>query len=193
MKLMIAIPTLDYIHFDFARCLVGLVQKLEKDGIAYDVCFKGGTLVYIGRDALAADAVNKGYTHVLWLDADMIFNPDVFEKLGANGADFVTGVYHSRHAPYSSSLFLRLDPPERVKSYPSGPFEVEGCGFGCVLTSTALLRKVYRENGCCFQPTPQLGEDLAFCERLKKLGCKLICDPAVRVGHIGHVTVWPEN
>ena len=55
MKLMIAIPTLDMIHFEFARCLTGLVQKLDRDGVDCDVCFKGGTLVYNAREALAAD------------------------------------------------------------------------------------------------------------------------------------------
>ena len=191
MKLMVAIPTLDYIHFEFARCLTGLVQKLERDGVDYEVCFKGGTLVYNGRDALAADAINEGYTHILWLDADMVFNPNIFEKLSANNCDFVTGVYHSRHAPYGSCIFTKL--PEKAKEYPNHPFEVEGCGFGCVLTSTEMLRAVYRKHGYCFQPTPQYGEDLSFCERARALGYKLICDPSVIAGHIGHVTVWPEG
>lgn len=193
MKLMVAIPTLDMIHFEFARCLTGLVQKLERDGVDYDVCFKGGTLVYNGRDALAAAAINEGYTHVLWLDADMVFNSDIFEKLSANNGHFVTGVYHSRHAPYGSCVYLKLKPPTKVTEYPKGPFEIEGCGFGCCLTSTAALRDVYLKYGYCFQPTTQYGEDLSFCERARDVGYTLICDPSVVAGHIGHVTVWPDK
>lgn len=192
MKLMVAIPTLDFIHFDFARCLLGLVQKLDRDGVDYDVCFKGGTLVYNGRDALAADAIAKGYTHTLWLDADMVFNPDVFEKLYANGTDFVTGVYHSRHAPYGSSVFTSLEPAERVKNYPTHTFTIAGSGFGIVLTTTEMLRKVYQKYGYCFQPTPTYGEDLTFCVRATEQGYKLFCDPTVKAGHIGHVTIWPD-
>ena len=192
MKLMIAIPTLDFVHFEFARCLSGLTRQLEHDGIDFDVCFLGGTLVYNGRDTLAANAVNEKYTHVLWLDADMVFNPDVFHKLYAHGKDFVTGVYCSRHAPYKSTIFTSLDPVERVEDFPEELFEIVGCGFGCVLTTTEILRWVYRDNGNCFHPMLQFGEDIAFCTRARESGFKLWCDPKIQLGHIAHVTVWQD-
>ena len=192
MKLMVAIPTLDYIHFEFARCLVGLTRQLEQDGVDFDVCFLGGTLVYNGRDTLAANAVNEKYTHVLWLDADMMFNPDIFNRLYAHGKDIVTGVYHSRHAPYDSCIFTNLDPVEKVKDYPKELFEIAGCGFGCILTSTEALRWVYRDNGNCFQPMLQFGEDIAFCIRARESGFKIFCDPEIQAGHIGHVTIFPD-
>jgi len=192
MKLMIAIPTLDYIHFEFARCLAGLVKRLQKDGVDFDVCFKGGTLVYNGRDALAAEAVNSGYTHILWLDADMVFNDDVFYKLAALNKPFVTGVYHSRHAPYKSCIFTSLDPVERVEKYPKEPFEIVGCGFGMVLVETEVIRTLYRAYGNCFQPMDTWGEDIAFCIRAREQGYDLLCEPTVIAGHIGHVVVNPD-
>ena len=189
MKLMIAIPTLDMIHFEFARCLTGLVQKLDRDGVDCDVCFKGGTLVYNAREALAAEAINGGYTHVLWLDADMVFNPDVFDKLYSHGKPFVTGVYKSRHAPYKSCIFKTLEPDERVEQFPDELFEVEACGFGIVLTETQMLYDVWKERGYMFLPSVEYGEDLAFCDRARQKGYTLYCDPSVRAGHIGFVVV----
>ena len=193
MKLMIAIPTLDYIHFRFTCCLIGLVKRLEKLGVDFDVCFKGGTLVYLSREALAAEAINSGYTHVLWLDADMIFNPDIFDKLNAHGKGIVTGIYQSRHAPFPSTIYSKLNPAVSVSEYPSELFEVEGCGFGIVLTSTEALRKVFQQNGFCFQPTEGYGEDLSFCLYAKKAGYSIYCDPSVVAGHIGHTVIWPEQ
>lgn len=153
MKLMIAIPVLDYVHFDFVRCLTGLTKKLAEDGVDFDVCFKAGTLVYHGRDVLATEAVNSRYTHILWLDADMVFNPDLFYRLLETGKPFVTGVYHSRHVPYESCILSKLNPPERVKEYPEGLFQIEGCGFGCVLMNTEIALDVYQKFGIMFQPT----------------------------------------
>ena len=192
MKLMVAIPTLDMIHFEFARCLTGLVQSMERSGVDYDVCFKGGTLVYNGREALAAEAINNGYTHILWLDADMVFNPDVFEKLSAHKQPFVTGVYNSRHAPYKPCIFASLEPDERVTKYPDGIFEIAGCGFGIVLTETKMLYEVYRKCGNMFLPNENYGEDLALCDKAKQCGYTLYCDPTVKAGHIGMVTVYPD-
>lgn len=193
MKLMVAIPTLDMIHWEFARCLTGLVQKLERDGVDYDVCFKGGTLVYNAREALAAEAINNGYTHILWLDADMVFNPTLFEKLSAHGKPFVTGVYASRHAPYKSCIFSDLDQNDRVKTFPDSIFEIAGCGFGVVLTETAMLYDVYQKHGTMFLPNADYGEDIALCNRATQCGYTLYCDPTVRAGHIGFVTVYPEH
>lgn len=192
MKLMIAIPTIDFIHFHFTRSLIGLVQRLDEIGIDYDVCFKGGTLVYLGRDELAAEAISQKYSHVLWLDADMVFNPDIFEKLIAHGKTMVSGVYSSRHAPYKPNVFESVNPDKRVEQYPNELFEIEGCGFGIVLTDTIVLRDVYAKYGYCFQPQVGLGEDLSFCVRAYKVGHKVYCDPNVIAGHIGHVAVWPD-
>lgn len=189
MKLMVAIPTLDMIHWEFARCLTGLVQRLERSGVDYDVFFKGGTLVYNAREALAAEAINNNYTHILWLDADMIFSADVFEKLSAHEKPLVTGVYKSRHAPYKSCIFKSLDPDERAEDFPDGLFEIAGCGFGIVLTETKMLYEVYKANGNMFLPSGDYGEDLSLCDKASKLGYKLHCDPSVRAGHIGFVVV----
>lgn len=192
MKLMVAIPTLDFIHWNFAKSLVGLTQRLDKLDIDYDICFKGGTLVYLGRDELAAEAINSHYTHVLWLDADMVFNPDVFEKLLADDKEVVSGVYHSRHAPYQSNMFLDIRAPIRVTNYPEEVFEIDGCGFGMILVETKVLHEIYRKHGYCFQPEVGLGEDLSFCKRAKLAGYKIWCDPNVKAGHIGHVTIFPD-
>ena len=51
MKLLIAIPTYDYMHFQFVECLTKLIRRLDEDGIDFEVVYQGGTLVYVGRDS----------------------------------------------------------------------------------------------------------------------------------------------
>ncbi|MBQ2599322.1 MAG: hypothetical protein II580_06575, partial [Bacteroidales bacterium] len=71
MKLLVAVPTTDFVHVEFMKCLVELSNKLVKDGVDLEVKIMGGTLVYIARARLAHYAINEGFTHVLWLDSDM--------------------------------------------------------------------------------------------------------------------------
>ena len=97
MKLLIAIPSNDYMHFEFTSCLVKLVSRLKDDGIDFDVAIQGGTLVYVGRDKLAYKAIDEGYTHVLWLDADMIFTDNIVDHLLFAGKSFVSAIYHELH------------------------------------------------------------------------------------------------
>lgn len=192
MKLLIGVPCTDYVHAEFMKCLLKLTRKLNRDGIEYEIYIKSGALVYLSREAIASEAIMKGFTHILWLDSDMIFPDTIVDDLIKSGKSFVSGVYHSRHAPYFSCIFTGIEPPERVKEYPSDVFPIRGCGFGCVLVDMRIHRKVFQDYGCNFQPVQEYGEDLAFCNRVIKSGFEMWCDPNVQLGHIGHVSIYPD-
>lgn len=195
MKLLIAIPTLDYIHVEFMRSLIALTNRLKDDGIDFHVEIKSGTLVYVARDLLATKARQEGYTHVLWLDSDMVFTEDLVDDLLFVGKPFVTGIAHSRRPPHCSCIFRTLRPVDRYsfKDYGSEPFQIGGCGMACVLMETEIIRAIWEKYTFCFLPMEELGEDLAFCQRAIDLGYEIWADPAVRIGHIGHITIWPED
>lgn len=197
MKLLIAIPTLDYVHADFVKCLTKLIMKLKSDGVRFDVEIISGTLVYSARDKLAKKAVNEGYTHTLWVDSDMIFTEDVLDDLMFSGNQFVTGIYHTRRPPHGSCIFkdISLDNISKYmgNDYPKNTFEIAGCGFGCVLIDVQIIKDVLMTYGEAFLPIHGLGEDIAFCQRVHELGYKMYCEPAVRLGHIGHIAIYPED
>jgi len=195
MKLLIAIPTLDYMYHGFVDSLTKLIMRLKDDDVDFDVDIRSGTLVYHAREQLAAKARIENYTHVLWLDADMMFTDDLFDDLSFHEKDFVTGICHSRRPPYCSCVFSRITPEvERYtnSTYPESLFKVAGCGFACVLISTEVLRAVKQKFGVCFLPTAALGEDLAFCDRAIQCGYDIWADPATRLRHVGHVEITPE-
>lgn len=195
MKLLIAVPTYDYIHFQFVDCFTKLIRRLDEDGIDYEVAFQGGTLVYVGRDKLAKRAIEGGFTHMLWLDSDMVFSEELLDNLMFSGKDFVTGIAHGRRAPHVSCLFNKIWPSvDRWEGtdYPSTAFKVAGCGFACVFIKTSIVQAVYEKNGTAFFPMRELGEDLAFCKRAGELGFQIWAEPTAWMGHIGHITVYPE-
>ena len=195
MKLLIGIPSLDYVHADFVKSLTALIMRLKDENVDFDVQIETGTLVYAARDKIACKAINEGYTHVLWFDADMVFTDDVLESLMFSGKQFICGIYHARRKGYHSCLFknLELNHLERFEEYPSGVFEIAGCGFGCVLVDVQILKDVQIHNGTCFLPMMSYGEDLAFCKRVTNLGYKMYADSSVRLGHVGHITIYPED
>lgn len=192
MKLLIAIPTNDYMHYEFTISLVKLVQRLKDDHINFDVAIQGGTLVYVARDKLAFKAIDEGYTHVLWLDADMVFTDDLLDDLLFAGKSFVSVIYHGRRAPHLSCVFDQIYPEiVRYQEYPTNTFKIAGCGFGGVLIATDILKAVRLKYGTCFFPTRELGEDLAFCQRVSECGYEMFAEP-IKLGHIGHIKVFPE-
>lgn len=196
MKLLIGVPSYDYMHAEFVKCLSYLLMQMAHNGVDFELSINNGTLVYMARDRIACQAINMGFTHVLWLDADMIFQPSLLDDLTDCGEDFVTGICHSRRPPYASCVFRRIDDLnhlERFEEYPAEPFEIAGCGFACVLIKTDILAAVQHKYRTCFTPEQDWGEDLTFCRRATAMGYRIYADPYVRLGHIGHDVIWPED
>lgn len=193
MKVLVAVPCMDQVPAQFAQSIATLNSVGE-----CSIAFQMGSLVYDSRNALAANALKMEADYVLWLDSDMVFPPDVLERLmkDRDKGDIITAVYYRRVAPYSPVLLDKLEIDDtgcewtNMKKVPDkGVFEVAGCGFGCVLMPTKIFTDVLAEFGNLFAPIKGVGEDLSFCWRARKCGYKIVCDPDIQLGHVGHYIV----
>ena len=199
MKLLIAVPTLDTVPVDFLESLSKLIIRLKDDGVDFALKIEAGTLVYFARESLARYAIANRFSHVLWLDSDMVFTDGIADDLQFCGKKIVTGIAHSRRPPYSSCLFTQIFPGvEKWKGneYPSAPFRVAACGMAACLVAVEVLEAVREKFGNCFQPMTEpitYGEDVAFCWRATQCGYEIWADPAVRVGHVARTVIYPED
>ena len=194
-KLLIGVPCMDYLHVEFVKSLNALTTHLCREGVNFTVEIQSGSLIYFARNRMANKAINEGYTHLLFLDSDMVFDENIVETLRFCGKDFVCGIFQARRSPYGCCVFESLVPVRRVKNYGTEPFRVKGCGMACTMIKTTVLQNVQQEYGNCFDPGVYeditMGEDTAFCWRADKVGEEIWCDPTARVGHIAHVPIWP--
>lgn len=204
MRTLIAIPCMDTIPTDFAQCLLHLHK-----GDNVSVMFKKNSLVYDSRNLISLTAIEQKFDRVMWFDSDMMFTPltmQILQKdMTENQIDIVTGLYFKRNTDALPVIYDELDPPttgddgkpvKHIHEYEDYPqdtiFPVNGCGFGCVLTSTKLLKDVWDHFGPAFSPFPWAGEDISFCYRVKQLGYPIYCDSNVTCGHIGQF-VYTED
>ena len=193
MKILIAVPCMDSVPAQFCQSL-SVLNKYEECAIAFQM----GSLIYTSRKNLATMAIQKEMDYVLWLDSDMIFSPDVLKKLleDRDKGDIITGTYYRRVQPFKPVLFSKLDIDDSgcdwvgYDDYPEDEvFEIEGCGFGCVLTPVSAFVDVMAKFGDMFAPIGGVGEDLSFCWRAKQCGYKIVADPQIQCGHVGHYVV----
>ena len=196
-RLLIAVPCTDYMHADFVKSLVNLTKHLNREGIVHEVDIHAGTLVYLARNRLACRVINENFTHILFIDSDMVFDENIVETLTFCGKDFVCGAFQSRRGQYKSCIFTNIETQERVTDYGLEPFRVAGCGMACTMISKEILKNVQERFGNCFDPERvegiAFGEDLAFCRRAKQTGAEIWCEPTARAGHIAHVQIWPGD
>lgn len=194
-RLLIAVPCMDYVHADFMKSLLSLTGHLSREGINHHVEIVAGTLVYLARDKLACKAINEGFTHLLFLDSDMVFDENIVETLAFCGKDFVCGAFQARRPPYGKCVYSNLEPLTKVERWGMEPFRVKGCGMACTIIGAEVLKEVQSKHGSCFSPETingvKFGEDLAFCWRANKIGAEIWCEPTARCGHIAHVPIWP--
>lgn len=195
MRYLIAVPSHDMIP---ARFMENFEQLKRLPNTAFANI--RSTLIYTARNIIALNAIKEGFDRVLWLDSDMLVPDDLMIRLAEDmdeGMEFVTGLYFSRVEPMvpciQSELNWKVKPDGWIDTsasiyyeYPHDSlFEIAGSGFGCVMTSVALLKKMCDKYGQPFFPLMGMGEDTTFCWRATQEGEKLYCDSRLACGHIG--------
>ena len=202
MRTIICIPAMDMIHTDFARALLGLRHRDE-----VQITFSQNSLVYDGRNKLAEAAVSGGFDRALWLDSDVIFTPELEEQLHRDldeGREIVSALYFSRRQPVKPVVYKEIasDPlpgggfsprADSFFDYPADSvFSIAACGFGAVMMTTELLRRIRERFGLPFSPILGFGEDLSFCMRATEIGETIWCDSRIKLGHVG-LAVYDEE
>lgn len=200
MKTLIAMPCMDMVHTLFLTSLL----KLQVTGTV-EFSVTTSSLIYDARNALAKKAVEEEFDRILWLDSDMTFEGDVFNRLSKRldeGYPFVSGLYFKRRLPIGPVIYKACGSSEKdgqivpfaedYFDYPKEIFEIAACGFGCCMMTTDMIKAVATEFGLPFSPILGFGEDLSFCCKAKKLGYSLYCDPEIKFGHLGY-KVFDEN
>ena len=196
MKIMIAVPCMDQTATPFTMSLA-MLRKVDECVLASEQ----GSLIYIARDNLAKKALKMDADYVLWLDSDMVFDPDVLERLleDKEKGDIISGLYFRRAAPFSPVLYESLElSKDNIPIYtefsaiPEDVFECAGIGFGCAFMKTDVFLAVALKYGQMFHPFCGMGEDLAFSWRARQCGFKIVCDPKIKLGHVGHVIITED-
>lgn len=202
MKTLIAIPCMDMIHTTFFKSMIALERVGEcKYGMTQS------SLIYAARNTLARQAVAEDFDRVLWFDSDMDIPPDAMKRLSQDideGREFVSGIYFKRTLPTAPVLYNELgyfDDEGHVtpvaKPYHDYPrdqiFEIQAAGFGCVMMTVDLIRKVNAKFGQPFSPMMGFGEDLSFCARVLQLGIPMYCDSRIKCGHVSAQLVTEES
>lgn len=196
MKTMIGIPCMDMIHTRFVSSLMGMKRVGETH-----INFKVSSMIYDSRNLICADAIEAGADRILWIDSDMRFDPDAMERLSADmdetGAEYVCGIFFGRNEKCEPVIYKDIKPPAMINDVPvnrltrfdpypkDSLFDIAGSGFGFVMTSVDLIRRVWNEFGPPFSQYPWCGEDLSFCYRVGQMGVRMLCDSRVKVGHLG--------
>jgi len=143
----------------------------------------------VARDAVVKAALQTEAEGVFWCDSDVILPQDAIARLATADKDFITGIYFQRmgeHYPLIAFYNPNRDSFQWIVKWPENVIApIDGCGFGCVYTSTAMLRKIVE----VYAPEPpfqyrKFSEDFDFARKASEQGYQLYVDTAVICGHL---------
>src|SRR3990167_2275104 len=86
------------------------------------------------RNYISTQAVNKGCTHLLLLDDDMIYEPDSLDVLLAHDKDIVGGAYSVREGTEKVIEYMDDAKPDTL-------FKCGALGGGLLLIKTSVFKK----------------------------------------------------
>jgi GT2 family glycosyltransferase len=189
MKLVLASPTYGPVDPDAAKSLRVAIMHASQNGVEWLGDASPDRMFFsVARNVAAKEAVSSEADGVFWCDSDVILPAHAITSLVKAQRDFICGIYFQRNPPYFP-LIANFNP----RGVDGGKFNwlsgwpvdtvapIDGCGFGCVLTSTSLLRKMAAP---WFEFT-KFSEDFDFCLKAAKVGGQLHVHTGVLCEHLG--------
>ena len=210
MKFVFCLPGRDYSR-EFLLCWSNLLIQCLAKGHQIVLSQHYSSMVHFARAKCLGGDVTKGpnqkpfqgqidYDVIMWIDSDVVFEPDDFFKLLESPHDVTSGIYMSEDGQHLSVVEKRDE--SYFKTY--GTFEmltldnlkyaprylkVSYAGMGWMCIKKGAIEKLkypwFQSELQNIQDelTDIQSEDVSFCRALERAGVDIYIDKTVRVGH----------
>jgi hypothetical protein len=187
----------------YLNSLLGSIQSLINNGVPFQTIFRpNDSMIDRARNIIVRQFLfETECTHLLFIDADMGWEPDAPLRLLSHGYDVVAAVGMRKQDGEPSWCWL---PKEGGQTDPeTGCVPALSVGTGFMMISRRLLQLMWdtspelafnfadgKEYRGLFQSVifnfSNWSEDYQFCLRAAKCGIQVMADPAVTLSHVGN-------
>jgi len=196
-----------YIPWETAVSLLATTRTLDAEKIKYKISAPVGSSVVQWARSNIAEAFLKEpeYTHLFWIDADMVWSPDDFIRLLGFGAvlDVVGATYpFKKEGTPTFCLNAIEEKPGQYEVNGLGCVRMKSLAIGFSLMKRRVIEKVAAAKPMMHDPINGLdyrdifridrnakgeprGEDVAFFDDIREAGFDVWLDPTIRLGHVG--------
>jgi len=181
------------------------LRSLEANGYVVRRVY-GHAAIDQARSQMASDALADGFEELMWIDADVAFDPESVGRLREHDLPLCAGIYPKRG---QRALSCHLLPDTEVVEFGArgGLLTIRYAATGFLLTRRCVYEDVRdklalptcnEKRGRAMVPfflptllrepdggTWYLGEDYSFCERARQAGYSVVADTSIRLGHLG--------
>ena len=190
-------------------------QTMMNQGINFRVTtLRNESLITRARNIMVAMFLNSDCTHLMFIDADIEFQPDDIIRALAYDKPILAGAYPKKALPVQYAInFKFADKEKRQVRSENGIVEVLDASTGFFLIKREVIEKMVQHfpelhykndsnidenlNKYCYalfdtilDPVDNryLSEDYTFCRRWQQMGGEIWLDPNTKLNHIGSYT-----
>lgn len=183
----------------FTSCLK-LKEQLTLGGLENGwLTERNESLIPRARNNMVATFLKTDYESLMFIDADIQFEPEDVGKLWRMNADIAVGVYAMKKP--GSAWYAAWVDGKLLKELPDTPLDVDFAGTGFMMIKRSVFEKMMEaypetkhttEDGICYDlfdmtiwDDTSYPEDYTFCRRWREIGGTITMDPTVKLKHIG--------
>jgi hypothetical protein len=163
------------------------------------------------NDLVANFLAEPGTTHLMFIDADMQWQPEALLRLIQADVDVACGPYCRKTPPFNYTFHPLTDEATGrtdTRDPKTGLIQITAAGTGFMLIKRGVFLRLIAEGAVeriwmpgnlqpparpfahVFFPVGMDGanyqaEDYGFCRLVRSIGCKIWLDPDIELGHIG--------
>ncbi len=148
----------------------------------------GVSLITQGRQTTIEYAMANNFTHILWIDDDIIFSVNALETLVSKNKPVIGANYVHKDPTERRPVAISLNKTRLDSKGKTGAEEVLIIGMGFFFLDLSVLKNIpapYFESPWVPEDNVLMCEDVYFCKKLRENGIKLHVDHDVQVGHVG--------
>jgi hypothetical protein len=203
-KVFVAMPCFD--KKVFVPCVQGLMNAMKvliKNEIPSDFAFEVGLpYVTMARNNLVRKFMETDATELVFIDADIGFQPDDFKMLIGANEDVVAGIYPKKQNEEMYPVMLKTDEQNNVINE-NGVLLASGLPTGFMKIKRHVIEKLVKENphlaytdalsgkitynffGTYVRDGRWFGDDYGFCQLWEDIGGKCHAMPNITFVHCG--------
>lgn len=191
-KVLICVPTQEFGRRADFYDYINIMTKRSTDILA----FAHERSPAKNRNRVIQGAIDHNCTHILFVDDDMVPEPDALERLREHDVDIVSGLYLTGVYPYQPLIFDFISADGALATFlePDMPrlIPIQGAGLGFCLININVFHRMAKPYFRVGELDPEEWcDDIGFFYRAHRAGIKSFCDTTVKLGHFKTHIVRP--
>jgi len=212
-SIFIAMPCYDSVKINTMLSIFQMIQLLGKGGIEIGINTMKSPLIHQARNYLSAVFLTTEYSHLLFIDSDVEFEPETILRMLMAKKDIICTPYRAKNPDLNNHTYtVEFKDPKVIPVLPGGLVEIEAGPTGLMLIHRGVFEKIIKNRpdlkiknsvnpgikedkkshsfyhlffDFAFEDGYTMGEDVSFCKLARKNGFKLFANIDSKTAHRG--------